>query len=101
MDFLVTLTTHVPDGTPQATVEDMYAREAASSRELGAEGHPVRLWRLPPAGDEPRALGRWRAATTPEPRAILESLPLYPWMSRETTELAPHPHDPALVGTVA
>jgi muconolactone D-isomerase len=95
MNALVTMTTRVPDWTPQATVEDVYTREAARSRALAAEGHLLRLWRLPPAGDKPRAVGLWKAASAAELQAILESLPLYPWMSVVTTPLVPHPHDPA------
>lgn len=36
MEYLVTMTTHVPDGTPAETVEDIRARETARSRELAA-----------------------------------------------------------------
>jgi Muconolactone delta-isomerase len=31
MEFLVTMTTHVPDGTPPEAVDDVRAREAAHS----------------------------------------------------------------------
>ena len=40
MDYLVTMTTHVPDGTSDAAVEDVRAREAAHSRELASRGTP-------------------------------------------------------------
>ena len=39
MEYLVTMTTHVPDGTPDKAVDDVKAREAARSRELAAAGH--------------------------------------------------------------
>jgi muconolactone delta-isomerase len=52
----------------------------------------VRLWRLP---GESRALGLWRAGDAAEMQAILESLPLYSWMTVQTTPLSPHPSDPA------
>lgn len=55
----------------------------------------MRLRRLPPEDDHPRALGLWSAASAAELQAALESLPLYRWMSVVTTQLAPHPHDPA------
>ena len=50
MEYLVTMTTHVPDGTPEQAVDDIRAREAAHSRELAAAGHLL-PWRppLPPA----------------------------------------------------
>jgi muconolactone delta-isomerase len=45
MEYLVTMTTHVPDGTPAEAVDDIRAREAARSRELAAQGHLPRIWR--------------------------------------------------------
>ena len=43
MEYLVTMTTRVPDGTADQTVDDVRAREAARSRELAAAGHLLRL----------------------------------------------------------
>jgi muconolactone D-isomerase len=74
MDYLVTMTTHVPDGTPEGTVEDVRTREAARSRELGL----------------------WRARDAAEMQAIVESLPLTVWMTTDITQLTPHPSDPPL-----
>jgi muconolactone delta-isomerase len=45
MGYLVTMTTHVPDGTPEETVDRIRGREAERSRELAAQGHLLRLWR--------------------------------------------------------
>ncbi|WP_372514192.1 muconolactone Delta-isomerase family protein [Mycobacterium interjectum] len=42
-----------------------------------------------------RALGLWRAPDAEGMEAILESLPLRPWMGVETTPLTAHPNDPA------
>jgi len=39
MEYLVRMTTHVPEGTPDGVVADVRAREAAHSRELAAQGH--------------------------------------------------------------
>jgi muconolactone delta-isomerase len=47
MEYLVTMTTHVPDGTPEQAVDDVRAREAAHSRDLATEGQLLRLWRPP------------------------------------------------------
>jgi muconolactone D-isomerase len=55
MDYLVTMTTHVPDGTPDHTVADVRGCEAARSRELSAQGHQRRLWRPPPRPGDPVA----------------------------------------------
>ena len=43
MEYLVTMTTLVPDGTSDQTVEEIRSREAARSRELATEGHLLRL----------------------------------------------------------
>jgi muconolactone D-isomerase len=97
MEYLVTMTTRVPDGTPERAVADVRAREAAHSRDLAASGHSLRLWRLPPGG--PGALGLWRAADAAEMQAIVRSLPLDAWMTTEITPLSIHPSDPALAGS--
>jgi muconolactone D-isomerase len=47
MEFLVTMTTHVPDGTPTEAVDEVRTREAAHGRDLAAQGHLLRLWRPP------------------------------------------------------
>jgi muconolactone delta-isomerase len=96
-EFLTTFTLAVPEGTPARVVDDTDAREADSARELARQGHLLRLWRLPPGG--PGALGLWRARDAAEMQAILESLPLWPWLTVQTTPLTQHPSDPALAGT--
>jgi muconolactone delta-isomerase len=45
MEYLVTMTSRVPDGTPEEVVQDIRTREPAHSRKLAAEGHLLRLWR--------------------------------------------------------
>jgi muconolactone delta-isomerase len=92
-EFLTTFTVTIPEGTPHPVVDDTTAREAHSARELAGQGHLLRLWRLPTGG--PSALGLWRARNAAEMQAILESLPLYAWMTVQTTPLAEHPSDPA------
>ncbi len=56
MEFLVTMTTHVPAGTPAEAVDEIRAREAARSRELAAEGHRLRLWRPPSEAAKPAGM---------------------------------------------
>lgn len=53
MEYLVTMTTHVPAGTTDEAVADVRAREGAHTRELAAQGHMLRLWRPPLAPLEP------------------------------------------------
>jgi len=96
-EFLTTFTLTIPEGTPAREVDDTDAREADSAREMARQGHLLRLWRLPPGG--PGALGLWRARDAAEMQAILESLPLWSWMTVQTTPLTEHPSDPALAGT--
>jgi len=106
MEYLVTMTTHVPDGTPEQAVDDVRAREAARSRELAAAGHLRRLWRPPPRPKaqanptlqpgEWRSLGLFAAADAGQLEQVLASMPLRVWRTDEVTPLAPHPNDPAL-----
>jgi muconolactone delta-isomerase len=95
VEFLTDLELIVPNGTPTGTVEERVEIEGEHSRELGKRGHLVRLWRLPNG----HALGLWRARDAAEMQSILDDLPLGDWMRIETTPLAPHPSDPALVGS--
>jgi muconolactone delta-isomerase len=94
MEYLVTMTTNVPDGTPEEAVAEVRAREAAHTRELAAQGHILRLWRPPLAPGEWRSLGLFAAADRGELEQILASMPLRVWRSDQITELAKHPNDP-------
>ena len=95
MEYLVTMTTHVPDGTPPAAVDDIRAREAAHSGELAAQGHLLRLWRPPLQPGEWRSLGLFAAADGGQLEEVLASMPLRVWRTDEVTPLSPHPNDPA------
>ena len=94
-EFLTMLTLSVPEGTSAETVDDLKSREALRAHDLAAEGRLVRLWIPPTQPGEWRALGVWSAGDESGLRATLESLPLYRWMTVETTPLTPHPNDPA------
>ena len=96
MEYLVTMTTHVPAGTPEQAVDDVRAREAAHSRDLAAQGHLLRLWRPPLRPGEWRTLGLFAAADAGRLEEVLASMPLRVWRTDEVTPLAPHPNDPAL-----
>jgi len=95
MEYLVTMTTHVPDGTPEADIQDIREREAARSIELAAGGHLLRLWRPPLQPGEWRSLGLFAADGPDQLEKILASMPLRVWRTDEPTPLAPHPNDPA------
>jgi muconolactone D-isomerase len=94
MEYLVSMTTHVPDGTPEEAVQDIRAREAAHSRELTAQGHLLRLWRPPLQPGEWRTLGLFAAADGDHLEEVLASMPLRVWRTDEVTPLSPHPNDP-------
>jgi muconolactone delta-isomerase len=95
MEFLVSMTTHVPMGTPEETIEDVKDREAAHSRQLAEQGHLLRLWRPPLQPGEWRSLGLFAAADDGQLEDVLASMPLRVWRSDEVTPLSPHPYDPA------
>ena len=95
MEFLVTMTTRVPDGTCTEAVDEVRAREAAHSRELAMQGHLLRLWRPPLQPGEWRTLGLFAAADERELEEVLASMPLRIWRTDEVTPLTPHPNDPA------
>ncbi len=96
-EFLITFTITVPPGTPADTVADMKEREARRAHELADQGHLVRLWRLEEATTTWRSLGVWRAHDAAEMQTLLESLPMHGWIEADTSPLAPHPSDPALI----
>ncbi len=95
MDYLVTMTTHVPDGTSEGEIEDIRTREAARSGQLAAQGHLLRLWRPPLQPGEWRTLGLFAADDGVELEEVLASMPLRVWRTDEVTPLSPHPNDPA------
>jgi len=98
MEYLVTMTTHVPDGTAEETVGRIRAREASRSRELAAEQHLLRLWRPPLRPGQWRSLGLFAASGDEQLDKILASMPLRVWRTDEVTPLAPHPDDPGQPG---
>jgi len=79
VEYLVTMTTRVPDRTPDAAVEDIRTREAARARELAAQGHLLRLWRPPLQPGEWRTLGLFDAADGAQLEDVLASMPLRVW----------------------
>lgn len=91
-EFLVELTTTVPEGTDPEEVNRIRAAEAVRARELTATGHLVRLWR---PVRETRSIGVWCADDEKDLREqVLGTLPLWPWMTAVITELESHPNDP-------
>ncbi|MFJ5226235.1 muconolactone Delta-isomerase family protein [Streptomyces sp. NPDC088400] len=91
-EFLVEITTTIPEGTEEAEVDRRRAAESVRAGELAATGHLFRLWR--PVG-ELRSLGIWRAVDETElHEKVLGTLPLRQWMTVKVTPLQSHPNDP-------
>jgi muconolactone D-isomerase len=95
MDYLVDFTMTVPEGTAPSEVEQRTTGEGTRVAELAAQGHALRVWKPLPDDGRSRAIGLYRAADDSQLEAILESLPLAPWMEISVTALAKHPNDPA------
>jgi muconolactone D-isomerase len=95
MEYLVDFAIDIPDGTPATDVDQRAQAEADRVDALAKEAHVLRVWRPQPEDGRWRAIGLYRADDEAELNAILESLPLYPWMTIEVRALAPHPNDPA------
>jgi muconolactone delta-isomerase len=96
MEYLVVMTTRVPDGTAAEAIDDIRTRESAHSRELASQGHLLRLWRPPLKPGEWRTLGLFAADDGDEVERVLASMPLRAWRTDEVTALSRHPNDPAL-----
>lgn len=101
MEYLVTMTSHVPEGTSPAEVDDVRAREAANSRRLADQGHLLRLWSPPLQHGEWRTLGLFAAPDATRLEELLAAMPLRVWRSDEATPLTPDPNDPGPASTGA
>jgi muconolactone delta-isomerase len=101
MEYLVEFITTIPDNVPSAEIERRLASETTRVAELAAHGHAQRVWKPLPEDGRRQALGLYRAASHEELEAILDSLPLRPWMEISVTALAEHPNDPAVGGMSA
>jgi muconolactone D-isomerase len=96
MEFLVEMTTRVPEGTTDDEVARIRVAEAARSRELAGQGHLLRLWRPPLEPGEWRTLGLFAADDAAALEEVLASMPLRVWRTDGVTPLSEHPNDPEL-----
>src|SRR3954452_14684757 len=95
MDYLVDFLITIPDDAPADEVRARLEGEGTRVAELAAQGHALRVWKPLPDDGRRRALGLYRAGSDAELHAILDSLPLRPWMDITVPALAEHPNDPA------
>jgi muconolactone delta-isomerase len=96
MEYLVTMTTLVPEGTADEAVQEVRGREAARSHELAAQGNLLRLWRPPLQPGEWRTLGLFAAPDEVELEDVLASMPLRVWRTDRVVALSAHPNNPPL-----
>jgi muconolactone delta-isomerase len=97
MEFLVTMTSHAPEGPPTDEAEGVRAAEAALSRELAMKGHLLRLWRLPLQSGY-RSIGLFAAEDRGQLDELLSSMPGRVWRTDEVTALGAHSGDPPRAG---
>ena len=95
MEFLVEFEVNVPDGAPATEVEARTSAEASAAASLVDRGHLVRLWKLPAAPSETKALGLYRADNEPQLARHLAPLPLTDRMQITVTPHEPQTNDPA------
>ena len=91
MEFLVEFDVDVPDGTPDDEIGERENAEASAAAKLVADGHLVRLWKLPGGS---KAIGVYRADSQAQLDGLLGDLPLSEWMQVTVQPLEPHPDDP-------
>jgi muconolactone delta-isomerase len=96
MEYLVLMTTRLPDRTPKQAIDDIHAREDAHSRKLASQGHLLRLWRPSPQPGQWQTLGLFAADDGEQLGTVLTSMPLHAWRTDQVTPLSRHPNDPAL-----
>jgi muconolactone delta-isomerase len=94
MEFLVGFDVTISDGTPESEVKERVSAEASAAAGLAREGHLVRLWRLPVAPGQSKAVGLYRADSEAELDGLLAALPLDGWMQVTVTPLEAYPNDP-------
>ena len=97
-EFLVEISTTIPEGTSQGEVDRRRAAEAVRAKELAAGGHLTRLWR--PVGER-RSIGVWCAEDESDLHEVLGTLPLRPWMEITVIPLESHPNDPGRSGAAS
>lgn len=85
---MVQIDVALPATMAAAERDELRRAELARGRELFAAGAIRSIWRIPGGL---RNVGIWEAADATELHALLESLPMYPWLEARVTPLARHP----------
>ena len=85
---------HIAINTGILEVDEVTAlreRESERAAQLSTSGNLLRLWRVPGRWEN---WGLWEAQDETELQAVLESLPLHPFMCIAVHPLVAHPSDP-------
>lgn len=88
MLFLVRMDVKLPQGLPEAVVDDIKQREKAYSQELQRSGKWRHLYRVV---GEYANYSVFDVESNDELHALLSGLPLFPYMDIKVTPLARHP----------
>jgi muconolactone D-isomerase len=88
MLFQVSMTVRIPHDADPAKVGELSAREHERAAELQRQGKWLHLWRVVGSYGNLRI---FKVDSPGELHAILESLPLYPFMEVRATALCRHP----------
>jgi muconolactone D-isomerase len=88
VEFLVRIRVALPTEMSEGERERILAAELARGRELVAAGKIKAIWRIPGGLEN---VGIWEVEDATELHGLLESLPVYRWISVGVTALAEHP----------
>lgn len=90
-EWLIRMNIVIPPDMDEATVKDLYEREAAHCRTPAVQSHMVRLWRTPFTANN---VGIWQGDIS-DLHAAITTFPLFPYMTSVTYEaLAVNHNDP-------
>ena len=88
MLFLVRMDVHLPVDLPEATANEIKAREKAYSQALQRDGRWQSIWRVV---GEYANYSVFDVGSNDELHTLLSGLPLFPYMKIHVTPLAQHP----------
>jgi muconolactone D-isomerase len=94
MEWLVNVRIKPPHSATAEEIAERTRGETERAEAMTADGHIVRLWRIP---GEWANWGLWSAADATELHALLSTLPLHVWADVTVHPLAKHPNDPSSV----
>ena len=90
-EYLVNIQITWPRDLPEDVIERLSVEERKMAAVRAAEGHLVRMWRVPGRREN---WGLWRAANATQLHDILSALPVWPYMTVTVHPLAQHAVDP-------